>query len=176
MKALLLAAEGPTGWFFPGDIKEFWYGSAAFAIVFALLVWKLFPVISKYLAAKGEGIRAELAAADAAQAAADAEVAALRAKLGDADADAAKLVEDARAQADKLRADGIARADADAAALRRRAVADIEGMRAQAAADLQAEVSVTALAVAEEVALSQLDAATLGQLVEQYIDQVGAQA
>lgn len=172
---LTLAAEGPNGQFFPSDIKEFYFGGAAFLVVFGVIVWKLFPIISKALADRGERIAAELAAAEQAQAEADAEVAAMKAQLGNAEADGRKLVEDARAQAEKVKAEGIARADADAAALRERASSDAEGMRAQVAADIQAEVSARALEAAEKVAMANLDDATQTQLIEQYIDQVGAQ-
>ncbi len=169
-----LAAEGPNGQFFPSDIKEFYYGGIAFLIVAGLMVWKLTPVIKKALGDRGDAVRAELQAAEEAQAAADAEVAALKAKLGDAAADAAKLVEDAKSQAGQLKVDAAAKADADAAAIRSRAASDVEGMRAQIAADIEAEVSSKALSVAEEVARANLDDATQTQLIESYIDQVGA--
>lgn len=168
------AAEGPNGQFFPSDIKEFYFGGLAFLIVFGLLAWKLFPVISKALGERGERIRAELAAAEQAQAAADAEVAALKAKLGNAAEDGRKLIEEARVQAEKLKADAMAKADADAGAVRARAQADIAGMRSQVSADVQAEVSARALEAAEKVALANLDDATHNQLIEQYIQQVGA--
>lgn len=169
-----LAAEGPNGKFLPSDVKEFYYAGAAFLIVAALMAWKLTPVIKKALTDKGTAVAAELEAADAAQAAADAEVAALKAKLGDAGADARALVASAHDQAAKLKQDSGAKADADAASIRARAAADVEGMRAQVAADIQAEVSAKALAVAEEVAVANLDDATQNQLIESYIDQVGA--
>jgi F-type H+-transporting ATPase subunit b len=169
-----LAAEGPNGKFLPSDIKEFYYGGIAFLIVAGFMAWKLTPVIKKALDDRGEVVRAELEAAEEAQAAADAEVAALKAKLGDADADALRLVEDAKSQAAQLKVDAAAKADTDAAAIRARAAADVEGMRAQIAADIEAEVTAKALAVAEEVAVANLDDATQNQLIESYIDQVGA--
>ena len=61
---LTLAAEGPNGKFIPADIKELWFGGAAFLIVLGLMVWKLFPVISKALGDRGDRIAAELAAAE----------------------------------------------------------------------------------------------------------------
>ncbi len=171
-----LAAEGPNGQFIPSDIKELWFGGAAFLIVLAFMVWKLSPVISKALGDHGEEVASQLAAAEQAQAEADAEVAALKAKLGDAAADGRQLVEQARAQADKLKVDAAAKAEADAAAIRQRAASDVEGMRAQLAADIEAEVSAKALAAAEEVAIANLDDATQTSLIESYIEQVGGSA
>ena len=107
------------------------------------------------------------------KAAADAEVAALKAKLGDAEADGRALVEQAKAQAEQLKVDAAAKAQADAESIRQKASADVEGMRAQTAADIQAEVSAKALAVAEEVAVANLDDATQTALIESYIDNVG---
>ena len=168
-----LAAEGPNGKFIPSDIKELYWGGAAFLVVFGLIVWKVFPLINKALADRGESVSAELTAAEEAQQAADAEVAALKAKLGDAEADGQTLVEQAQAQAVKLKEDAAAKAQADAEAIRQRAAADVEGMRAQTAADVQAEVSSKALAVAEEVAVANLDDATQTALIESYIESVG---
>ncbi len=174
MAFLTFAAEGPNGQFIPSDVKELYFGAAAFAVVLFFLVTKLFPVISKALGAQGDKVKAELEAADAAQKAADAEVAALKAKLGNAQADAEQMVAEAKAQAERLGVDLAARAEADAAAVRARAQADAEAMRAQAGADLQAELTTKALAIAEEVAQANLDDATQAQLIDQYIDQVGA--
>lgn len=175
MNALwIFAAEGPNGWFIPGDPKELYFGAAAFGVVLFFLVTKLFPIISKALTARGEAVQAELAAADAAQAAADAEVAALMAKLGDAEADGRQLVESAREQATRLKADAAAKADADAAAIRARAASDVAGMKAQVEADIQAEVMSKAVAAAEQVVRQNLDDATQNDLIESYINQVSS--
>lgn len=171
-----LAAEGPNGKFIPSDIKELYYGGAAFLIVAGLMVWKLAPVISKALGDRGTSVANELAAAEEAQQAADAEVAAMKSRLGDAEADGRQLVEQARAQAEKLKSDAAAKAQSDAAAIRERAASDVNGMRAQLAADVEAEVSSKALAVAEEVAIANLDDATQTSLIESYIEQVGGSA
>lgn len=170
----ILAAEGPNGKFIPGDPKEFWYGGAAFLIVAGLLAWKLSPLISRALAARGESVRTELAAAAAAQEAADAEVAALRDRLGDPQEAAAAIVADAREAAVRLKVDLIARADAEAEAVRGRAVADVAALRSQVASDVQSDASLAAYRAAEEIVRSSLDDATQQQLVDQYIDQVGA--
>lgn len=170
----ILAAEGPNGRFIPSDPKELYFGGAAFLLVVAFMIWKGGPLISKALGANGDKIRAELDAAAEAQAAADAEIAALRSRLGDAEADGARLVEEARVAAEKLKADAATKAAADAEAIRARAAADAEAMRAQATADLQAELNRRTLAAAEDVVRSSLDDDTQRQLIDQYIDQVGA--
>lgn len=170
----ILAAEGPNERFFPSDIKEFWFGGAAFLIVAGLLVWKLTPLISNALAANGARVQQQLDAAAEAQATADAEIAELKARLGNADADGARLVADATAAAEKLKVDGAAKAAADAEAIIARAQADAEAMRLQATADLQADLNRRTLAAAEDIVRSSLDDETQRRLIDQYIDQVGA--
>jgi F-type H+-transporting ATPase subunit b len=170
----VLAAEAPNGKFLPGDIKEFYWGSISFVIVFGLLAWKVFPLVGKALGDKANRIEAELSAAEEAQTQADAEAQALLAKLGDADADATAVVTEARATAAKLEADAAAKADADAEALKVRVAAELDAARGQATVELRAEMSKQALAAAEAVVGDNLDDATQISLIEQYISQVGA--
>lgn len=170
----LLAAEKPNGFWIPGDPKEFWWGLAAFLIVVALLWWKVLPLFKQGLATRADRIEEQLAAADKAQAAADAELAALRAKLADGDAEAQRIVADAHTAAAKLKDDAKVRAASEVAALRERADAEIEGARRQAQADLLAEANVATLTAAEEVVRGNLDDATQQALIERYIEQVGA--
>ena len=70
----------------------------------------------------------------------------------------------------------VARADEDAEGIKARAVADIESSKQQAIADLQAEVATLAIGAAEAVIAQNLDAGTQAELIDSYIDQVGAQA
>ena len=172
----ILAAEEPNGKFLPGDVNEFYWSSLAFLVVFAVMAWKLFPLAAKGLRAKADRVEDELAAAEKAQADADAEVETLMAKLGNAEADAAEILEDAGATAQKLKVDAAAKAAADADALKARTMADIDGARAHATADLRSELAAQALAAAEAVARENLDDSAQLDLVEQYIDQVGASA
>lgn len=55
-----------------------------------------------------------------------------------------------------------------------RAAADIESSKAQAIADLQAEVGNVRLGAAEAVIAADPIPATQSQLIDSYIDQVGA--
>ena len=67
-----------------------------------------------------------------------------------------------------------AKADAEAASVRERGAAEIAAARERASADLQAELGVKALAAAEAVVRENLDDAAQAQLVEDYINRVGA--
>jgi len=169
----LLAAEGPNGMFLPSDIKEFWWSAAAFGIVFALLLWKVLPMITGGLAARSARIQEEIVEAERAKVEAESELSALRTKLGDADAEAARITDEARKTAETVKADLISRADADAADARTKASTEASGSSGQAAADIQAAVAAQAATAAESVVTSNLDQATHTDLIDRYIEQVG---
>ena len=73
-----------------------------------------------------------------------------------------------------MKAQIIERATTDAADLRTRGGADVEAAKAQATGDLQAEIGVLALGAAEAVVTNNLDDATQNELIENYINGVGA--
>lgn len=168
----LIAAEGPNGRFLPADIKEFWWSAAAFAIVMALLIWKLLPVIKQAMTDRSNAIRDGLVEAERARVDAEAELSALRSKLGDADAEAARIRQEAEVQAQAVKADLIARADEDAVTARERASIEVSASTGQASADIQAAIAAQASAAAESVVNANLDQATHADLIDRYIEQV----
>ena len=167
-----LAAEGPNGWFFPSDIKEFWWGTAAFLVVLALMVWKLLPVVQSAMTARSERIRDEIAAAEKARNDAEANLADLRTKLDDADAESARIVRDAGTQAERIKADLISRAEAEVVDARAKAELEVHASHDQATADIQAAVAAQAVEAAEQVVSAELDQSTHDQLIDRYIEQV----
>lgn len=169
----LLAAEGPNGNWIPGDLNEFWWGLASFGIIFLIFVWKGVPAIRTMMQGRTTRIEDELSAAKAAKADAEAELATLSGQLGDADAEAAKIVADARDQATKLEADLIARAEVDIAEVKERSRIEIQAQRDQALADLRAAVADQAKTAADAVVRSNLDdATTQSSLIDDYISQL----
>ncbi|MDW3178113.1 MAG: hypothetical protein R8J94_12050 [Acidimicrobiia bacterium] len=168
----LIAAEGPNGMFLPSDIKEFWWSAAAFTVVFVLIIWKLLPVIKQGMADRSAAIRDGLVEAERERVDAEAELSALRAKLSDADTEAARIVEAAREQADSVKAELISRADADAVSARQKADIEVSASTGQASADIQAAVAAQAAAAAESVVNANLDQATHADLIDRYIEQV----
>ncbi|MEZ5245284.1 MAG: hypothetical protein R2707_09325 [Acidimicrobiales bacterium] len=169
----ILAAEGPNGNFIPGDINEFYWGSAAFGIIFLIFLWKGVPAISKLMKGRTVRIEEEIAAAAAEKAAAEDQLATLSGQLGNADAEAAKIIADARAQATKLEADLLARAEADVAEAKERSRLEIEAQREQALTDLRAAVAEQARIAADAVVRQNLgDAATQSALIDDYISQL----
>lgn len=168
----LIAAEGPNGMFLPADIKEFWWSAAAFTIVLLLMIRKLLPLVKQAMTDRSNRIRDGLVEAERSRVDAEAELSALRNKLGDADAEAARILEEAQSRAEAVRADLIARADEDAATARERASIEVSASTGQASADIQAAIASQAAAAAESVVNANLDPATHADLIDRYIEQV----
>lgn len=155
-------------------IDEIIWGSLAFLLLFGFMVWKGFPAVKGAMDARAERIRSDLDEADAAKTDARRVQAEYEAKLADAKAEAARMVDEARTQADLLKQDLQARAESDIAAMRERASAEIEAGRQQAITDLRAEVSEIALGAAERVVGASLDRQAQSQLIDAYIDEVAS--
>lgn len=169
----LFAADAPNGVHLAGDINEVIWGSIAFFVLMALIIWKAGPAIKKMVTGRTERIRAELAEAQAQRAEAEAALTASTADLPDVSAEEDRIRTEATETAAQLKVDLKAKAEADAAALKARAAADVETMKRQALADIQAEVAEITRSATEVVVTEQLDAASQSQLIENYINQVG---
>lgn len=169
----IFAAEGPNGFFIPGDVKELYYGGAAFLIVFALFLIKGVPVIKDMLNNRTKRIEDALSAAEKAQADADSRIAEQQAKFANKDAEARQIVEDAHSQAAKLKADSGPRIESEIADMRAKNESEIVALSSQASSDVQAEFNVRTLEAAEAVVTENLDDAALQDLIEQYITDVG---
>ena len=173
---LILAAEegAENGAILPHDTNEIIWGSLAFFIVVFLLVWKAGPAIRDAWNGRIERISGELDEAAGSRATAEGELADVQGRIANADAERDRILTEARQTAASLEAQLVERATADAAELKERATADIESAKGQVLADLRSEVSRLALGAAEAVVEANLDDATQAQLIESYIEKVGA--
>lgn len=173
---LLLAAEGhaKNGFIIPGDINEAIWGTISFLIIFALFMWKGLPAVKVMWNGRIDRIRNEVSSAAETRAAAEAKLAEVESNIANADDERQRIIAAARTDAQTVKAQIIARAGTDAADLKARGLADAEAAKAQATSDLQAEIGALALGAAEKVVANSLDAATQSQLIDSYIDRVGA--
>jgi len=169
---IVLAAEGHHSFY--GNKNELIWGTASFLIIFGLFLWKGLPLVKKVAAARSQRIADEIAAAEAAKADAQRELAALQASLGNADVDAAAIVAEARTRADTVKVDLRARAEAEVEESKQRARIELEASRQQAFADLQAEVAAMTVTATQAVVNENLTDAVRNDLVEQFISQLGA--
>ncbi|MDY7100057.1 MAG: F0F1 ATP synthase subunit B [Actinomycetota bacterium] len=170
----LFAAEGPNGVHLPSDVNEAIWGSIAFFVIVGLLVRFAGKPIREAFSARTERIQNELSEAEAARAEAEGELEGVRSSVANADQEAERIVAEARTSAEALRSDLEARADQEAVEMVERARADIESSKAQTIADLRAEVARLTVGAAEAVIAHNLDQSTQTELIDNYIDQVGA--
>ena len=154
--------------------NELIWGSLSFVALFFLLQRFAFPAIRKSMDARAERIRTSLAEAEQAKTEAQSILAEYQAKLADAKAESARIIEEARQSADKLRQDLRRQAEAEVAASKQRAQEEIEAAVARATADLRTSVRELTLELAEKVVARNLDRETNLALIDQFIDEIGA--
>ncbi len=167
----LLAAEG-NGIHLAHDVKEVYWGSAAFFIVVGLIWWKAGPFIRNGLASRTERIEAELAEARSRREAAEAALNASTAELPDLSAEENRIRAEAEETATRLKADLIAKAEAEAEGIRERGKADVANRKRQARADLQAEIADATRKAAEDMVRADLDTGAQSDLIDAYINEV----
>ncbi len=177
LNIIVLAAEAgvhePNGSILSSDIDEVIWGTIAFLIVAALLIWKGLPAAKNMATARTQRIEDELAEAAAERAAAESKLAELQARIANADEECARISSEADDTAANLRTLLIAKADADADEARSRAVADSQSAESQVARGLEVEVGRLAIGAAEAVIANSLDASAQADLVDRYITSVG---
>lgn len=173
---VIAAADAENGFILPHKIEEVFWGTLAFVIVVSLIVWKGGPAIKAMWNERIDRLSNELEAAETARAEAEAKLTQVEAGIADADNERARLLAEAAETAETVKAQLIERSATDAAEIRARGAADIEATKVQATSDLQAEIGVLALGAAEAVVANTLDERTQAELIEGYINRVGAQS
>jgi F-type H+-transporting ATPase subunit b len=157
----------------PANNELFW-GSLSFVILFILLAKVAYPGIKKGMDGRAEKIRNSIDEAERAKGEAQQILEEYQRQLADAKSESARIIEEARQAADKLRQDLKRQAENEVADLRGRAQEDIQAQVQRAMADLQSRVAELAIELAEKVVERSLDRETNMQLIENYINQVGA--
>jgi F-type H+-transporting ATPase subunit b len=186
VNAILIAAEGEPHrdengqivthhWLLP-EQAEIIYGSLASVIIFYLLYRFAGPPIRKGLADRTARIQAELDASAAAVAEADTEAAEIRQAKGDIEEERERMLAAADAEAEALLADGRARLEVEVAELEARAASDLEAAAGRSGDELRSEMIRVAGASMEQVVADTLDDATQQDLIESFIQRVGASA
>jgi F-type H+-transporting ATPase subunit b len=178
LSTILLAAEPvvheANGKILSSDFDEVIWGTIAFLIVAALLVWKGLPAAKNMAKTRTERIEKELTDASAEREAAEAELAELQHRIANADTECARILSEADGTAVSLKDQLIAKADADANDARRRAVDDAASAEGQVSRGLEVEVGRLAIGAAEAIVVNSLDAEAQADLIEGYITKVGA--
>jgi F-type H+-transporting ATPase subunit b len=148
--------------------------ASASIILFALLYWKGMPAARNMLQGRSDRIAKEIAEAEKARGDAEGRLGEVQARIANAENERQRILVEARQTAEALKQQIAARAADDAEAVKVRSAADIESSKQQAIADLHAEVAALAIGAAEAVIEANLDAGTQAELIDGYIQQVGA--
>lgn len=157
------------------ELPDLIYGTLAFLLVLAVVIWKVIPNVTKGLDARRDAIQGSLERAEQAQAEAAAALQDYTAQLAEARAEAAKIREAARADAGKIAAEVREQAQADAARIVANAQAQIEAERASALASLRTEVGTLALNLAGGVVgESLLDDKKASAVVDRFLAELEA--
>jgi F-type H+-transporting ATPase subunit b len=151
-------------------------GGLAFLILLVVLGKFAYPQLKTGMENRTERIRDDLQKAEDARLEAEGALEEYRQRLATAKQEATRIIEDARATADSMKHDLAQRAEGEIAEMKQRAAADIDASKSQAIADLHGEVAQLAIGAAEVVVQKNLDQATQIQLIENYINEVGAKA
>jgi F-type H+-transporting ATPase subunit b len=155
-------------------LKEIWIGGAASLIVFVAL-WKYAgPPIRKAMSDRTARIQNELDSAAAATTDAEQSANEIRAALGDIDGERQRLFAEAEQQAEAILNDGRARLEAEIAELHTRADADISSAAMRGGDELRAEIGRHAAVSIDAVVIDTLDDAAQQELIESFIQRVGA--
>jgi F-type H+-transporting ATPase subunit b len=155
-------------------IKEVAFGGLATLIVAILLYKFALPSIKASLRARTERIQADLDGAASATVEADESATRIRAALGDIDGERQRLFAEADLQADAILTDGRRRLDEEIAELQARADADIATAAGRSGDELRGDIGRHAAAGIDAVVRQTLDDATQQELIESFIQRVGA--
>lgn len=182
LSAILIAAaeedhhaiDETHSWILP-ETAEIIYGSISFVLV-VLLFWKfkVHKLVGAALQARTAKIQKELDDSAAARAAAEAEAAQIRQAAGDIEAERTRLFAEADTQAEAMVADSRVRLEAEVAELQARAEADIAAAASRTGDELHAEIARLTAAATERLIVTVVDDATQQDLVETFIQRVGA--
>ena len=175
----VLAQEAETETFhahsplWPETLEIIW-GGAAFLVV-AFMLWKYaVPAMKTGMQARSDRIQRELDNAAKAKADADAQAADIRTRLGDIDAERARMLADADETAARVLTEGRTRLEAELVDLQAKTDADLAMAGSRLAGEVEGQVGQMAAGAAEKLVAEHLDDATVQRLIEEFIADIGS--
>jgi F-type H+-transporting ATPase subunit b len=155
----------------PDDLGEIFWGAVGFFGLWILMRYVLLPPLMKVREERDRQVLSDQEAAAGAESQAEQVRRDYDATIGEARAEAARIIEEARTEAEARRSAVIAAAEAEVAEQRQAAMAELDAARAQALGELRGEVSALAVAAASRVVQSELDAGGSQAAVDEYLNQ-----
>lgn len=142
-----VCGEGPSP--VAPELKELLWGGGAFIVLLVIMRLVLFPKLKRGMDARAEHIRTQHEQADAARAAATAEVAEYEAALATVRAEVAERVDAARQQLEKERTERLTEVNASIDAQRQAALVEAQAARDAVAGDIAAAAADVAARTVE---------------------------
>ncbi len=174
---LILAAEGGeearTGLdLVLPEAAELLWGALAFLVVAFVLGKFAFPKIKEVIEAREKQIQGDLEGAEGAKVEAQKMLDEYKTQLGEARAEANRVIEEARQAAEQVRKDVVAKAEKDAEAIVARAGEQIEAERQRTVQELQGQIADLSIELAGKVVGRSVDAEAQRDMVDAYINEV----
>lgn len=147
-------------------------GALAFAVVFLILRKFAWPAIQKALDERQKQIQSDLEAAENAKTEASTMLEDYKKQLGEARAEANRIIEEARGSAESVRKELIAKAEKEADGVVARAQEQIAAERSRTVQELQGQIADISIELAEKVIGRSVDGKAQRDLVDAYIKEV----
>jgi F-type H+-transporting ATPase subunit b len=154
-------------------VNEMFWAAIFFIALWALMKFVLLPRITSAMDARAEKIRADQAAAEAAEVERTAKLEQYEAGLAGARSEAIAVLEAARSEGDAVRREQIAAAEAEVASVKASAAAEVAEAKDRARRELAGSITDIAVGAAEAVVQKSIDRSAQTQLVEDYINGAG---
>ena len=154
-------------------VNEMFWAAIFFIALWILMKYVLLPRITSVMDARTEKIRADQAAAEAAETERTTKLEQYEAALAGARSEAVGVLEAARSEGDAVRREQIAAAEADVAATKAAAAADVAAAKDRARQELSGSITDIAVGAAEAVVQKTIDRSAQTQLVEDYLNGAG---
>ena len=154
-------------------VNEMFWAAIFFIALWILMKYVLLPRITSVMDARTEKIRADQAAAEAAETERTTKLEQYEAARAGARSEAVGVLEAARSEGDAVRREQIAAAEADVAATKAAAAADVAAAKDRARQELSGSITDIAVGAAEAVVQKTIDRSAQTQLVEDYLNGAG---
>jgi F-type H+-transporting ATPase subunit b len=164
---------GAASLLLPAPFEMIW-GFIGFAILMAIMAWKVFPGLNETLENRQKAIQGRLEDAEEALQEAERKRREYEEKLASAREEADDIIAEARSRAEKVREDLIKKAEEEAREITERAQADMEAERRRLIQELRGRVAELSLAIASKIVGRELEAGRHEDLVDEYIDQLSS--
>lgn len=157
----------------PDDLGEIFWGALSFFGLWILMRYVCLPPLMKVREERARKVIADQEAASNAEMQAEQVRRDYDATLGEARADANRIIEEARSAAEARRVQLVGQVEAEVAQERAAAMAELDAARAAAVGELRGDVAQLAVSAASRVVQSELDVAGNQATVDEYVNQAG---